>query len=59
MEYNSVAPFPTKRGKIHQRKLKIKKVLSPIKKGLIKVKDLVKKDLAEAAPVKIRQPRNK
>jgi hypothetical protein len=60
MEYNSVAPFPTKRGKIHQRKLKIKKALSPIKKGLTKAKDWVKKDLAEATPAKIRQfPRNK
>ena len=54
-KYNSVAPLPTERGKIHQRKLKIKKALSPIKTGLTKVKDWVKKDLAEAKPVKIRQ----
>ena len=50
-KYNSVAPLPTERGKIHQRKLKIKKALSPVKK----VVEWVKKDLAEAKPAKIRQ----
>ena len=54
-KYNSVAPRPTERGKIHQRKLKIKKALSPIKTGITAVKDWVKTDLAEAKPVKIRQ----
>ena len=54
-KYNSVAPRPTERGKIHQRKLKIKKALSPIKTGITAVKYWVKTDLEEAKPVKIRQ----
>ena len=43
--YSNVAPLPTKKGKIHARKAKIKQTLEPIKNAIVKVAEWVKEDL--------------
>ena len=50
--YSNVAPLPTKRGKLHARKAKIKQTLEPIKKAITKVTEWVKEDLKNAKPVR-------
>jgi len=55
--YSNVAPLSTKKGRIHYRKLKIKKTLKPIKKVVTSVIDWVKEDIKNAPPVRTYQPR--
>ena len=57
--YSNVAPLSTEKGKIHYRKLKIKKALQPIKKVVTSVVNYIKEDLKNAKPVKLYQPRYK
>ena len=45
--YSNVAPLSTKKGRLHHRKLKIKKALEPIGKVVKSAIDWVKKDLKE------------
>jgi len=53
--YSNVAPLPTKSGKIHARKLKIKSVLEPVGNVVKKVVEWVKEDLKDSKPVKHRR----